>query len=404
MIYNKFFGDRILTVLFILALMTPGCHRNNPRAVNNISESFKDELDSIGIIMVPDLREGIYDVDLRQGSSGLVLKGETDLPAAKAAITGLLKNKGVVYTDSLVVLPDTTIIIKHWGLVSVSVCNIRLFPSYDAEMVSQALMGTPVKILKKEGDWFNVQTPDMYLGWVDTDAIESKTLKEFSRWKASSRLFYIKKTGDIHADQLSARQVSDIIVGCIIELAGESGNLYSVVLPDGRKGFINKGDVIPFEKLSPETYLTAENLRNSAESFMGIPYLWGGTSSKGFDCSGFVKTVYFLNGMILSRDASQQFLHGTRIRRSFYPDSLKTGDLLFFGSSKNGRPRATHVGMYLGNTEFIHCSGMVKINSLDSTRSNFSRFRRNSFLGVRRILGAPAGKGLIPVSEHTWYK
>jgi cell wall-associated NlpC family hydrolase len=138
---------------------------------------------------------------------------------------------------------------------------------------------------------------------------------------------------------------------------------------------------------------------------MGIPYLWGGTSAKGFDCSGFVKTVYFLNGLILDRDASQQFQNGLRIRarRESFPDSLMAGDLMFFGSSRRGRPRASHVGMYIGNGEFIHCAGMVKVNSLDSTKLNYSRPRRDSYLGARRMIGTPAGKGAMPLLQHDWY-
>jgi SH3-like domain-containing protein len=326
----------------------------------------------------------------------MVLKGETDVPGAKDAITGFLKNKGVAFADSLVVLPDTNVIKEPWGLVNVSVCNIRLFSSYDAEMVSQALMGTPVKILKKDGGWFLIQTPDLYLGWVDNEAIETKTTGEFTKWKSLPRVFYLKKTGDIFAIPNSSKVISDIVAGCIVELEGEKNDMFEVLLPDGRKGFINKEDAMPLGGVTTAALLDAENLTTVAESFTGIPYLWGGTSSKGFDCSGFVKIVYYLNGIILSRDASQQFQHGIRIRRTYYPDSLRTGDLLFFGSSRYGRPRATHVGMYLGNSDFIHASGMVKINSLDSTRANFSRFRR--------IIGAQPDKGLQPVSDHNWYK
>jgi hypothetical protein len=265
-------------------------------------------------------------------------------------------------------------------------------------------MGTPVKILKDEEGWLMIQTPDLYIGWVDSEAVHELTGTEYLEWKSSPRLFYIRKTGDILAGPLQGKVVSDIVAGCILVMGTDLNGFTGVTLPDGRRGFIRKEEAVPLDQVTPEKYLSSGNLVATAESFMGIPYLWGGTSPKGFDCSGFVKTVYFLNGVILSRDASQQFRHGTRIRRSWHPDSLKSGDLLFFGSIRHGRPRPTHVAMYIGNSEFIHASGMVKINSLDSTRANFSRFRRDSFLGVRRIIGAAPGGGIEPLSVNSWYK
>jgi gamma-D-glutamyl-L-lysine dipeptidyl-peptidase len=389
-----------LLVLPVVLILAHGCGQKTT-AFNN----YKSELDSIGIVWVPDLGEGIYEAELYSDGPVQILKGETNLAEAKEATINLLKQRGVEFIDSLKVLPDTSEIKRPWGLVNVSVCNIRFTSSYDAEMVSQALMGTPVKILKKDGGWFLIQTPDMYLGWVDSDAIETKSTGEYSEWKSSPRLFYTGKTGDIYADPAESKVISDIVAGCIVELKSEQKGKYEVKLPDGRTGFIPRGKVIPLDHLSAETYLNAENLISTAESFMGIPYLWGGTSSKGFDCSGFTKTIYYLNGIILSRDASQQFQHGIRLRmrRESLPDSLKKGDLLFFGSSRRGRPRPSHVGMYIGDTEFIHASGMVRINSLDSTRANFSRFRRDSFIGVRRVIGAEFGNGIQPVSNHPWY-
>lgn len=388
---------KILSVAAVSLMITAACQKES---VNY----YKNEIDSIGIVWVPDLREGIFEAELITDGTDLILKGETDVAEAKNAVTGLLKQEGVDFIDSLQVLPDVSVITEPWGLVNVSVCNIRFFSSYDAEMVTQALMGTPVKILKKDGGWFLIQTPDKYLGWVDIDAIETKSLEEYAGWKSSSRLFYTAKTGDIFSDASELKVVSDIVAGCIVEMTGIQKNGYEVKLPDGRNGFIPRGKTIPFDQLSVEAYLKPENLISTAESFMGIPYLWGGTSSKGFDCSGFVKTVYYLNGIILSRDASQQFQNGIRLRRASFPDSLRNGDLLFFGSSQRGRPRATHVAIYTGNTEFIHSSGMVRINSLDSTRTNFSRYRRDTFLGVRRIIGAEYGNGIQPVLGHDWYK
>ncbi len=394
-------GFKLLLAVSVSLILASGC-KQKPAAYNN----YKSELDSLGIVYVPDLREGIFDAELSLNGSDMILKGETNIPEAKEAITGLLKKKGVNFIDSLKVLPDTSEIKEPWGLVNVSVCNIRFISSYDAEMISQALMGTPVRILKGEGGWLLIQTPDMYLGWVDSDAIEAISVSEYNIWKSSSRLFYTGKTGDIYSDPSGLKVISDIVAGCIIEITGNQKGLYEVKLPDGRKGFIPADKAILLDQLTVGTYLNSKNLVSTAESFMGIPYLWGGTSSKGFDCSGFVKTIYFLNGIILDRDASQQFQNGMRLRmrRESFPDSLKKGDLLFFGSSRRGRPRATHVGMYIGDTEFIHCSGMVRINSLDSTRANFSRFRRDSFLGVRRIIGAKYGKGIQPVLDNIWYK
>jgi hypothetical protein len=395
-------GLKILAVAAFALLTTTGCKQKTAKNANN----FKSEIDSIGIVWVPDLREGIFDVELNSNGTDLILKGETSVPEAKDAITGLLGQKEVNFIDSLKVLPDSAVINEPWGLVNVSVSNIRLFSSYDAEMVSQALMGTPLKILKKEKGWLLVQTPDLYLGWVNSDAVETKSLSEYDNWKSSSRLFYTGKIGDIYADPAELKVISDIVAGCIVEIKGNPKRGYDVQLPDGRLGFIPGEKGMLLGQLSAEAFLNPQNLVATAESFMGIPYLWGGTSSKGFDCSGFVKTIYYLNGVILSRDASQQFQHGMRLRlrRESFPDSLKKGDLLFFGTGGRGRPSPTHVGMYIGDSEFIHCSGMVKINSLDSTRANFSRFRRDSFIGARRIIGAKYGPGIQPVSGHNWYK
>jgi gamma-D-glutamyl-L-lysine dipeptidyl-peptidase len=394
-------GLKLLLAISASLILVTGC-KQKPAAYNN----YRSEIDSLGIVYVPDLLEGIFDVEIISKGSVMILKGETDIPEAEEAITGILRQKGASFIDSLKVLPDTSEIKEPWGLVNVSVCNIRFTSSYDAEMVSQAVMGTPVKILKKDGGWLLIKTPDMYLGWVDSDAIAAISVSEHDKWRSSSRLFYTAKTGDIYSDRSMMKVISDIVAGCIIEITGNQKSGFDVRLPDGREGFIPADKAILLDQFAVATYLNRENLISTAESFMGIPYLWGGTSSKGFDCSGFVKTVYFLNGIILERDASQQFRNGMRlrVRRESFPDSLKKGDLLFFGSSQHGRPRVTHVGMYIGDTEFIHCSGMVRINSLDSTRANFSRFRRDSFLGVRRVIGAGYGKGIQPVLGHNWYK
>jgi hypothetical protein len=379
---------------FVLIFSSVGC---NKIPGNN----FREEIDSIGMKWVPDGREGVFSAGLYSSGGELILRGETNIREAREDIIALLKSKDLKFTDSLKILPDTSETEKTWGLVNVSTCNIRANPSHSAEMTSQALMGTPVKILKEDGGWVLVQTPDSYIGWVDSGIVIPESDEDHSEWKSSSRIFYTGKTGDICNEKDEV--ISDVVAGCMLVTEGKKDGNRIVRLPDGRTGLIPEGKAVPFDDLDTK-YLKPGNLVSCAKSFTGIPYLWGGTSVKGFDCSGFVKTVYYLNGIILARDASLQFRHGINIGDFRNIDSLKAGDLLFFGSVRDGKPRATHVAMYIGDTEYINASGMITVNSLDSTRADFSKYRRNSFLGARRIIGADYGKGIQPLTGHSWYK
>jgi len=125
---------------------------------------------------------------------------------------------------------------------------------------------------------------------------------------------------------------------------------------------------------------------------------------KGVDCSGFTRTLYFSGGIILGRDASLQFLHGDSVAVTETFEFLKPGDLIFFGHlNDRGEKRITHVGMYIGDTEVIHSSGMVRINSLDPSRSNYSSYLKETLMGARRIIGAEDIKGTQWVKNHPWY-
>ncbi|HBF96484.1 MAG TPA: hypothetical protein DDW66_09405, partial [Porphyromonadaceae bacterium] len=104
--------------------------------------------------------------------------------------------------------------------------------------------------------------------------------------------------------------VSDLVIGDMLVLKGEKGRFYRVGYPDGREAYIRQSDAKELKKWLQEMELTPKSIVRVARQFMGIPYVWGGTSFKGLDCSGLTKLVYFLHGVILQRDASQQVLTG----------------------------------------------------------------------------------------------
>lgn len=133
--------------------------------------------------------------------------------------------------------------------------------------------------------------------------------------------------------------------------------------------------------------------------------MWGGTSIKAVDCSGFTKSVYFLNGVILERDASQQALTGEHVDISAGYGNLKVGDLLFFGTkaSEGKRERITHVGMYIGNGRFIHSAGYVHINSLNTSDPDYNDVEKR-LVRARRVLTKIDGdEGIVSIKKHPWY-
>ena len=119
-----------------------------------------------------------------------------------------------------------------------------------------------------------------------------------------------------------------------------------------------------------------------AKKMMGIPYLWGGNSTKGMDCSGFTGTVFRSEGYQLPRDANMQVKLGNEVVPEDDYSNILPGDLIFFGPPD----RITHVGICLGGSYFIHCSGDVHINSLDEKDELFNPYRKRTFRLIKRII------------------
>ena len=346
----------------------------------------------------PDTRVAVWSVTAdKQGGNSVVLRGKTDNPDAKDALLRGLKAVNIAYKDSITLLPDATVE-KPWALVTISVACLRGEPRSGAELVSQAIMGTPVKVLECDGGMSRVQTPDGYIAYVTDSSLQFLSADGFAAWKKARRVVvtanlsmaYEKPVENIDA------AVSDLLLGTILEYKGETAGFVQVSLPDGRTGYVKKTDVKEFSEWAKQNF-DMPTIERSARRMMGTPYLWGGMSAKMADCSGFVRTAYFSNGIILQRDASQQALTGKKIDPKKWRTEAEPGDLIFIGT-KSGK--VTHVAMYIGNGKYIHSSGRVKINSMDKSASDFLDY---NFLSMSRIKGEVGTKGIVAVRNHEWY-
>jgi cell wall-associated NlpC family hydrolase len=350
-------------------------------------------LDSLKSHYAPDRRVAVFDITYAQQGSVAVARGDVDDQKAKEdALSSLHKILGGQVIDSIRVLPDPQLGEKRFGIVAASVGNVRSNPRNSAELSTQVLMGTVVKLLKKQGGHYYIQMPDHYIGWLEENAMKVTNAAGVDEWNAAQKVIVTTYFAMVREKpDRAAMPVSDAVAGVLMKHVRTSGSWVAVELPDGRKGYIEKANVEEFKSWKKSRKLTAENIEKTAKMFVGIPYLWGGTSTKGMDCSGFTKTVYRLNGLELYRDADQQAGAGDEVKPGENFENLKKGDLLFFGRKGSAdRPeRISHVGIYLDKQEFIHTPGgsWVKFNSFDPAATNYSESLRKSFVRARRYVG-----------------
>lgn len=297
---------------------------------------------------------------------------------------------------------------KSMALVSVSVTDMKKLPDYQSETVSQAMMGTPVEVTGKESYWYSIVTPEGYSGWTTEQNIVLLTEEAMEQWRQAERLIvrdYFALVTMAPAD--GAEVLSDCVMGNILvkDNTPEKNGFTPVMLPDGRKGYVPSESVASLSKwMEAAAEPSGEDIVATARQFLGFPYLWGGLSPKGMDCSGLVKLSYFLNGIILLRDASQQIDTGEALDFSDVRNNLHPGDLVFFGrSATDTRGRSvSHVGICMGDGMMIHSSLRVRINSLLPGRPD--SYTGKKIVGACRILGHQDKEpGIVTVLEHPWY-
>lgn len=214
------------------------------------------------------------------------------------------------------------------ALCNVSVAPLRADASDKAEIVSQILYGESITVLEVNSHWTRVQLDyDGYEGWMDT-----------------------KQYSEISEQNLQNRRINMI-----------TENFQSSIVHDG-KILLSMGSEVSFETIITQRFGDARvDLTTTAKEFINVPYLWGGRSFFGVDCSGFTQLVFKANGRKIPRDAYQQAEIGKVLD---FVEESQAGDLAFF---ENSEGRVIHVGMMLNNRQIIHASGKVRIDELDST-------------------------------------
>ncbi len=391
-------------ILVLLLLLTSACNWQSERA----QAELHNFLDSLKLEYAPDDRLELWDLTVTEVDKTLQVEGELSDGETYAALVQALGQHFPEVNLALNLLPGNGEGQLVNALVNNSVIHLRREPSSTKELVTQALLGTPVRILKPEGGKSLVQVPDGYLGWINTAEVFLLDPEGLAAYREAEKLMFTAQYGMAYSEaDVHSMPVTDLVLGNLLIKVSEQKGFTQVGYPDGRLGWVPSKELVPAEEILYKRTLQ-ENLVATALNFHGIPYLWGGTSSKTIDCSGLVCNIYFMNGMLLPRDADMQALIGRELSTEFTPDPLEPGDLLFFGRKATGESEenVTHVAMYIGGGEYIHSAGYrerVSINSMDSSRENFIERYPEIFVRSVRIIGE-AYEGFSPIPQNLFYK
>jgi hypothetical protein len=277
------------------------------------------------------------------------------------------------------------------------VTDLRREPSNRAERVSQALLGEAVQILEDQGDWSRIRLEkDGYLAWIHTAALHRCSREEIGAYRGECNHLVKVDLADVYHQPVVSGgakgrdEAGKLPFGTAVRAIERRNEAVGISLPDCRLVWISDTDLIPLgERPRPDSDGIAHALARFRR-FVGVPYLWGGRTPFGFDCSGLAQAFWGYLGVHLPRDADQQFQAG------FPVDGLpQPGDLLFFGepgepgmATRAGGRNITHMAISLGGWEILHANGTtwsVAYNSLDPDSPRYRPWLRDHLQGVRRF-------------------
>jgi len=255
--------------------------------------------------------------------------------------------------------------------MTINVTDMWNKPQYNSERVNQLLFADLVKILDDRKNFYLVEKLDKYQGWVDSRFIESCSFKNYQESQKERKFVVTSKSLLVSENTNSAIDSHLLFYGTKLSGSNTNNNKFKIKLPNKKSILVSSAGIrkIPMNCISSDVI-------KDAKRFLGLPYLWGGLTSVGFDCSGFTQTILARFGIQIPRDTKDQILIGTEVAR----DAIHKGDLIFF---------RRHVGFAINKTTFIHTSvggGGVKINSLDKNEINYRKDLDQTYKTTRRII------------------
>ncbi|MDQ3556555.1 MAG: C40 family peptidase [Gemmatimonadota bacterium] len=322
----------------------------------------------------PDPRGSVWEVKVELQGGTLALSGATTEPVAVHEVGVRLSGLGLRIDDRVVRLPcgDGA----GFALIRVPIAPMLAAPLISEAQVSQVVLGHPLAVLRRWGRWLHCRSSDGYLGW-----IHRGYLVEIASWHedgAGSAAEAWSLGAEVHDDD--GRLHSRLPWGARVTLA-EDGR---VRLPGGEWGTA-RGELVRTEERMERFPASGNAVVESALRWIGAPYLWGGITHGGVDCSGLVQATLGLHGVHLPRDSDQQARVGERVDPGDDFARLRAGDLLFFAED---RERVSHVALSLGGSRIVHASlgnARVACNDLCGD-APYERELRSFFVVAQRVL------------------
>lgn len=328
---------------------------------------------------VPDPRVDVFEVRTHARDDRVSIHGLTTVPGAAEVFRDRMAALDADVALSMELLPDRSLAPRSEALVRAAIAPLYRKPTMNSTQLSQYVLGHRLTLLSRRGSFWRVRGEDGHIGWVHTGYLQRDELERTLAWERAEGGAPVVSLGVELLDPADNTFARLPWGARVIQLAPGR-----VLLPDGRSGRVGAGELVGTDRLADRFPPRGESITRTARRWIGAPYLWGGVTPAGVDCSGLVQSVFWIHGVALPRDSDMQARMGVEVDPGDGFADLLPGDLLFFAE----RGRVNHVAISLGGPQVIHASasnGGVDLNDLAGDLE-VDGMLRGIFVRARRLL------------------